>query len=72
MSAPSHHSRALTQALREVADLVRVGESGRGAETFAHSFCRYGSAAMPAAPDCGLRAVVTTGARHWERSSPPV
>ena len=40
--------------------------TGTPVETFAYPFGRYGPTAVAAVRDCGLRAAVTTGARHWE------
>lgn len=45
--------------------LARI--TGAQIETFAYPFGRYGTAALDAARDAGLRAAVTTGSGSWER-----
>jgi peptidoglycan/xylan/chitin deacetylase (PgdA/CDA1 family) len=40
--------------------------TGTPVETFAYPFGRYGTTAVAAVRDSGLRAAVTTGARHWD------
>lgn len=53
----------------EIADGCEALEQivGRPVETFAYPFGRYGTAAVEAVRECGLRAAVTTGSGSWDR-----
>lgn len=57
------------QCLAEVRGSQEVLQAllGTPVDTFAYPFGRYGSAALAAVRDCGMRAAVTTGSGGWER-----
>jgi peptidoglycan/xylan/chitin deacetylase (PgdA/CDA1 family) len=57
-----HEARREIQQCCE--DLLAL--TGTPVQTFAYPFGRYGTTAVAAVRDSGLRGAVTTGARHWD------